>query len=142
MRPTQSRLPATRRTLDRRIVGTPEYVRNSIQRLQADRRLVHASPWREGPEGVTVTVRILEPVAPAPAPQIAVRPRRWPVAAAGTAGATVLGVGAYALIQLVNAVVAALPVIGGGLLLLALVALLTRARSSRTFTFTGTGRMD
>lgn len=131
-------LPAPRRTLDRRIVGTPDHVRNTIQLAQASGRLVHVSPWQDTPEGVQVTVRLLERAEPVPVS--ARRRRRWPVVAAGGVGVTVLGVGAYALIQLVNAVIAAFPYIVGGLLLLALVALLAGGRS-RTFSGTFTGRM-
>ena len=130
-------LPAPRRTLDRRIVGTPEHVRDTIRLIQSSGRLVHASPWNETPEGVQCTVRILDR-APTPAPA---RRRRWPVVAAGSVGLTVLGVAGYALVQLVNAVIAAFPFIVGGLLLLALVSLLAGSRS-RTFSGTFTGRMD
>lgn len=129
-------LPAPRRTIDRRIVGTPDHVRDTIRLVQASGRLVHVSPWQETREGVQVTVRILDRAqTPTPAR------RRWPIVAAGSVGVTVLGVAGYALVQLVNAVIAAFPFIAGGLLLLALVALLKSGRS-RTFSGTFTGRMD
>ena len=132
-------LPAPRRTIDRRIVGTPEHVRNTIQLATASGRLVHVSPWQETPEGVQVTVRLIER-PPTPVVRRTRRVRPAAIAAAGV-GTTALGVGAYALIQLVNAVIAALPVIGGGLLLLALAALFKGGGRSRTFSGTFTGRM-
>lgn len=140
MRPTRSQLLVPRQTFDRRVVGTPEHVRDTIRLLKASRRLVHVSPWTEHPEGYQVTVRLLDrPPQPA-APQ---RRRRWPLIAAGCAtGVTVLGVAAYAVIQLVNAVIENIAVIGGALLLLALVAVLARGRGSRTFSGTFTGRLD
>ena len=132
-------LPAPRRTIDRRIVGTPEHVRNTIRLAQASGRLVHVSPWQETREGIQVVVRLIErPTAPTPAPK---RRRAAVVGAAAGTAVTVVGVAGYALVRLVDAVLAALPVIGGAILLLALAALITRGRS-RTFTFTGTGRMD
>lgn len=132
-------LPAQRRTVDRRVVGSPEYVRSTIQLIQRSGRLVHVSPWQESPEGVQVTVRFLERQEQAAAPT---SQRRWPaVATVAGVGVTVLGVGAYALIRLVDAVIAALPVIGGALLVLALVAAFAGGRS-RTFSGTFTGRMD
>ena len=132
-------LPAPRRTIDRRIVGTPEHVRNTIRLATASGRLVHVSPWQETPEGVQVTVRLIER-PPTPVARRTRRVRPAAIAAAGV-GTTALGVGAYALIQLVNAVIAALPVIGGGLLLLALAALFKGGGRSRTFSGTFTGRM-
>lgn len=139
MREIRSSLPAPRRTFDRRIIGTPEQVRNAIQRIQSSGRLVHASPWRETPEGVTVTVRILDqPAQPTPAPRV--RRRRWPIAAAAASVATVSGVAVYALVRLVDAVIDALPVIFGALLLLALVAVLSKpGRSVACVTFHGPG---
>ncbi|MEU4367576.1 hypothetical protein [Micromonospora chersina] len=141
MRQIRSALPAPRQTIDRRIVGNRQYVTAALQRLQADRRLVHSSPWIETPEGVQVTVRILAPTEPTPAPAARPQRSRWPLVAGVAAGATTLGVAAYAVIRLINAVIALLPYLLAGAGLLALVAVLTASRS-RTFTFTGTGRMD
>lgn len=147
MRPVRSTLPAPRRTLDRRIVGTPAEVAVKVAILRDSDRLVYMSTPRQLPDDdrrVWVHVRFLDRSQPA-ATVTRQRRRRWPVAAAATGGVAVAGVGVYALVHLVNAVIALLPVIVGGLLLLALVAVIANAasgRGGRTFSGTFTGRMD
>ncbi|MFG2059653.1 hypothetical protein ACGFI9_37145 [Micromonospora sp. NPDC048930] len=125
MRQTRPHLPAPRRTLERRVTGTPEHVAATVRRLRSSGRLLAMTEPRQATDGrIWVDVRFLEGTRTA-APA---RRRRWPIAAAAAGGVAVAGVGVYALVQLVNAAIRALPYIGGGLLLLALAALLSPAR--------------
>ncbi|MEV4389102.1 hypothetical protein AB0J68_25885 [Micromonospora sp. NPDC049580] len=127
----QDRSPAVvhRRYLDRRVTGTPAYVASVVTQLRDSGRLVHSTPPQWTPDGATVVVRFLD--RPAPATAVARRRRRWPVVAVATAVVTVGGVGVYALIRLVDALVAALPAILAALAVLALIAILSGPARSR-----------
>lgn len=130
MRQIRSHAPASRRTLARSVVGTEAEVGRIVAAIRDSDRLVHMTAPQETPDGrVWVNVRFLDRPQPAPAPRR--QRRRWPAVAAAGTGVTVLGVAAYALVQLVDAVIALLPVIAGGLLLLALVAVIAGGGSSR-----------
>ncbi|MEU8329805.1 hypothetical protein [Micromonospora sp. NPDC048839] len=119
-----------RRYLDRRVTGTPAHVAGVIAHLRNNARLVYSSKPEWAPEGVTVVVRILDRPRPTVA-TLARRRRRWPVVAGVATAVTAGGMGVYALIRLVDALIDALPAILAVLAVLALVATLSGSARSR-----------
>lgn len=119
-------VPAPRHHLDRRIIGTPDEVAAQVALARRSRRLVAMTEPRETTDGrgVWVTVRVLDRPAPVPAR----RRLRWQIAVpvAATTAAVLTGLG-WAVVQLVTAIVAALPWLLGALAVAGLVlALLVR----------------
>ncbi|WFE45694.1 hypothetical protein [Verrucosispora sp. WMMD1129] len=118
--------------LARRVVGTPAEVAATVALVRDSGRLLSMTAPEQlpGSDRVTVTVRFLD--TPTAAPPVVRRLRRGHViaAAATVPGiAAVAGVG-YAAVQITNAVRAAAPLIAGVVLVLVVLAVLLRSRTS------------
>ncbi|WP_328853380.1 hypothetical protein OG994_12715 [Micromonospora globbae] len=115
--------------VNRRIVGTPAEVAAAVATLRDADRLLSMSIPRQMPgtdPRVWVTVRFID--RPRPARTVYARSRRRAVTVAAVAvPATVaVAVAGWVAVQLVTALIALLPVLAGGLFVLAVIALLLR----------------
>lgn len=114
----------------RRVVGTPSEVAATVATLRDSNRLVGMSMPAQMPGGdprVWVTVRFIDRPRAARAAVPARTGRRWPVVTAVAVPATAaVVVAGYLAVQLVTALIALLPLLAGGLFVLAVIALLLR----------------
>ncbi|MFI2666605.1 hypothetical protein [Micromonospora carbonacea] len=112
--------------LVRRVVGTPAEVAATVALVRDSGRLLSMTRPQQLPDGhrVTVTIRFLNP-----RPIRAHRSRRGLAIAVPAVG--VVAVTGYLAVQLVRAVIAVLPLIAGGVLVLTVIAVLLRRSSGR-----------
>jgi hypothetical protein len=114
-------------TVDRRIIGTPAEVAATVAAVRDSGRLVAMSVPRQMPGAdprVWVHVRFID--RPRTARTAHARPaRRWPtVTAVAVPATTAVVVAGYLAVQLVRALIALLPTLAGGLVVLAVIWLL------------------
>ncbi|MFI2662073.1 hypothetical protein [Micromonospora carbonacea] len=113
----------------RRVVGTPAEVAATVALVRDSGRLLSMTRPEQLPDGhrVTVTIRFLNP-----RPIRVRRSRRGLTAAAiATPVVGIVAVAGYLTVQLIRAALTVLPLIAGGVLVLAVIAVLLRRSSGR-----------
>ncbi|MFY1625865.1 hypothetical protein ACN268_22120 [Micromonospora sp. WMMD735] len=118
--------PPASGALVRRVVGTPAEVAATIALVRDSGRLLSMTRPQQLPDGrrVTVTIRFLDP-----RPIRVRRSRRGLAIAVPAVG--LVAVAGYLTVQLVRAALTMLPLIAGGVLVLAVIAVLLRRSSGR-----------
>ncbi|MEV5690710.1 hypothetical protein [Micromonospora globbae] len=130
MRPASVVRPVAGAVVARRVVGTPGEVAAVVATLRDSNRLLSMSMPAQMPNGdgrVWVTVRFIDRPRAARAAAPTRAGRRWPVVTAVAVPSTAaVAVAGYLTVQLVTALIALLPLLAGGLLVLAVLTLLLR----------------